>query len=108
MFLYNGPCLYFFFLFSAENGEKAEKEAEAEPEAMDESPEEKKEETVKVKAKKDKRSAEEQGFELWNELDVQRNKFMVRKKLVSVVSWGIRISSKIQDFPQCTIKFWSN
>ncbi|XP_023662899.1 ryanodine receptor 1b isoform X3 [Paramormyrops kingsleyae] len=60
----------------AENGEKAEKEAEAEPEAMGESPEEIKEETVKVKAKKDKRSAGEQGFELWNELDIQRNKFM--------------------------------
>lgn len=42
-----------------------EEEPEAEPEK------------VKTKAKKEKKTAG-QGFELWNELDVQRNKFMVR------------------------------
>ncbi len=36
-------------------------------------PEEKK---AKAKAKKGKKQ-EEEGFELWNELEVQRNKFMV-------------------------------
>lgn len=59
---------------SAENGEKSEKEAEPEPEEKpDEEPEEKK---AKAKAKKGKKQ-EEVGFELWNELEVQRNKFMV-------------------------------
>ncbi|XP_036440578.1 ryanodine receptor 1-like isoform X1 [Colossoma macropomum] len=56
----------------AENGEKAEKEAEAKPEEEKVEEEEKK---VKVKAKKGKEVAEE-GFELWNELEVQRIKFM--------------------------------
>lgn len=60
---------------SAENGEKAEKEAEAVPE--EKVPEEKEEMAVKAKAKKEKQSAGD-GFELWNELEVQRIKFMVR------------------------------
>lgn len=59
---------------SAENGEKSEKEAEPEPEEKpDEEQEEKK---AKAKAKKGKKQ-EEEGFELWNELEVQRIKFMV-------------------------------
>lgn len=58
-----------------EKAEKAEK-AEPEPEVKEEEPEEKEEMTVKTKAKKDKKPAEE-GFELWNELEVQRIKFMV-------------------------------
>ncbi|XP_041919811.1 ryanodine receptor 1b isoform X8 [Alosa sapidissima] len=52
-----------------ENGEK-EKEAEAEP-AVDEEMKEK-----KVKAKAKKAEPEEGGFELWNELEIQRIKFM--------------------------------
>ncbi|KAI1903502.1 hypothetical protein AGOR_G00027850 [Albula goreensis] len=56
----------------AENGEKAEKEAEAKAEEMKEEPKKEK----AAAAKKDKRPAKEGGFELWNELDVQRNKFM--------------------------------
>lgn len=60
---------------SAENGEKAEKEAEAVPE--EKVAEEKEEKTVKAKAKKEKPSGGD-GFELWNELEVQRIKFMVR------------------------------
>lgn len=59
---------------STENGEKAEKEAEAEPE---EKVDEKEEIKVKAKAKKEKHTAGD-GFELWNELEVQRIKFMVR------------------------------
>uniref|UniRef100_A0A8C1M1U5 Ryanodine receptor 1a (skeletal) n=1 Tax=Cyprinus carpio TaxID=7962 RepID=A0A8C1M1U5_CYPCA len=55
-----------------ENGEKAEKEAELKPETTPEEPK-----PVKAtKAKKEKKSAKGAGFELWNELDVQRNKFM--------------------------------
>ncbi|XP_063061461.1 ryanodine receptor 1b isoform X2 [Engraulis encrasicolus] len=58
----------------AENGEKAAKEGEAEAaEAEAEAPEEEKK--VKAKAKKGKEE-EEAGFELWNELEIQRIKFM--------------------------------
>ncbi|XP_046891412.1 ryanodine receptor 1b isoform X3 [Hypomesus transpacificus] len=53
-----------------ENGEKADKEPEAE--VKEEEPEVK--EKVKPKTKKDKKS--EEGFELWNELEIQRIKFM--------------------------------
>jgi len=61
---------------STENGEKAEK-AEPEPEVKEEElPEPEEEKAVKTKAKKDKKSAEG-GFELWNELEIQRIKFMV-------------------------------
>lgn len=42
----------------------------------EEEPEYKEEVPVKAKAKKEKKPAEE-GFELWNELEVQRIKFMV-------------------------------
>uniref|UniRef100_A0A671NSP4 Ryanodine receptor 1-like n=1 Tax=Sinocyclocheilus anshuiensis TaxID=1608454 RepID=A0A671NSP4_9TELE len=55
------------------NGEKAEKEAEVKPETTPEEPKPEK----ATKAKKEKKSAKGAGFELWNELDVQRNKFMV-------------------------------
>ncbi|KAI4894472.1 hypothetical protein NFI96_006543 [Prochilodus magdalenae] len=55
-----------------ENGEKAEKEAEARAEE----PEEKEKVEKTSKAKKEKKPAKDEGFELWNELDVQRNKFM--------------------------------
>lgn len=60
---------------STENGEKAEK-PEPEPEVKEEEPEETEEIKVKTKAKKEKKPAVE-GFELWNELEVQRIKFMV-------------------------------
>lgn len=63
------------FFSSTENGEKAEK-PEPEAEVKEEEPEEKEEIKVKTKTKKDKKPAEE-GFELWNELEVQRIKFMV-------------------------------
>ncbi|XP_064208546.1 ryanodine receptor 1-like isoform X4 [Anguilla rostrata] len=57
----------------AENGEKAEKEkAEAQAEEKAEVPQKEK----KAKAKKDKKPARHGGFELWNELDIQRNKFL--------------------------------
>ncbi|TRY98674.1 hypothetical protein DNTS_033428 [Danionella cerebrum] len=55
-----------------ENGEKTEKAVEVKPE---EPPEEPKPEKA-TKAKKEKKSPKGAGFELWNELDVQRNKFM--------------------------------
>ncbi|KAK6316799.1 hypothetical protein J4Q44_G00121990 [Coregonus suidteri] len=54
-----------------ENGEKAEKEAETKEEEKQEEPKEK-----KTKAKKDKKQHREQGFQLWTELDIQRNKFL--------------------------------
>lgn len=63
------------FRCSTENGEKTEK-AEPEPEVKEEEPEYKEEVPVKTKAKKEKKPAEE-GFELWNELEIQRIKFMV-------------------------------
>ncbi|KAG9348369.1 hypothetical protein JZ751_002104, partial [Albula glossodonta] len=57
-----------------ENGEKAEKEAEEKEEETKETEKEK----VKTKTQtKDKKSTGEGGFELWNELEIQRNKFMV-------------------------------
>lgn len=61
---------------STENGEKVEKEVEVKPE---ETPEEPKPEKA-TKTKKEKKPTKAPGFELWNELDVQRNKFMVREK----------------------------
>lgn len=60
---------------STENGEKAEK-AEPEPEVKEEEPEEPEERSVKTKVKKDKK-CDKEGFKLWNELEVQRIKFMV-------------------------------
>lgn len=38
---------------------------------------------VKTKAKKEKKHAEE-GFDLWNELEIQRVKFMVSSSLVQL------------------------
>lgn len=73
-----------FVFSSTENGEKAEK-AEPEVEVKQEEPEETEEKTVKTKAKKDKKHAEE-GFELWNELEVQRIKFMVSSPLLNYVA----------------------
>lgn len=64
-----------FLMPSTENGEKAEK-PEPEPESKEEEPVEKEEIAVKTKAKKSKKPVEE-GFELWNELEIQRVKFMV-------------------------------
>uniref|UniRef100_A0A8C4ZTX7 Ryanodine receptor 1 n=1 Tax=Gadus morhua TaxID=8049 RepID=A0A8C4ZTX7_GADMO len=58
----------------AENGEKEKAVPEVEVKAEEPEPEPE-EEVVKTKPKKEKKSAGE-GFELWNELDVQRNKFM--------------------------------
>ncbi|CAL8363589.1 unnamed protein product [Merluccius merluccius] len=55
------------------SGEK--EKAEPEAEVKEEEPEEEKKQ-VKTKAKKEKKKKAEEGFELWNELDVQRNKFM--------------------------------
>lgn len=61
-------------MFSIENGEKTEK-PEPEPESKEEELAEE-EIVVKTKAKKSKKPVEE-GFELWNELEIQRVKFMV-------------------------------
>uniref|UniRef100_A0A8C7UTV2 Skeletal muscle ryanodine receptor n=1 Tax=Oncorhynchus mykiss TaxID=8022 RepID=A0A8C7UTV2_ONCMY len=55
---------------STENGEKAEKEAETKEEKQEEAIEN------KPKSKKDKKQHREQGFQLWTELDIQRNKFL--------------------------------
>lgn len=67
-------------LSSTENGEKAEPE----PETKEEEPEEEEEKPVKAKAKKDKKPVEE-GFELWNELEIQRVKFMVSLFLLQYI-----------------------
>ncbi|XP_019717005.1 ryanodine receptor 1b isoform X5 [Hippocampus comes] len=55
-----------------ESDEKKPEKLEPEPEVKEEKPEEP---TVKVKVKKEKKPAED-GFELWNELEIQRIKFM--------------------------------
>lgn len=65
---------------STENGEKTEK-PEPEPESKEEEPAEEEEIAVKTKAKKSKKPVEE-GFELWNELEIQRVKFMVSVPLL--------------------------
>lgn len=70
---------------SAENGEKAEKEAEPEPEKKTDKEQEVKK--AKAKAKKGKKQ-EEEGFELWNELEVQRIKFMV----ITIISQSCRMN----------------
>lgn len=61
------------FVYSIEHEEKTKKEMEQKTEET--------QEKVKVqkpsKAKKEKKTSRDGGFELWNELDVQRNKFMV-------------------------------
>lgn len=66
-------------MFSVENGEKTEK-PEPEPESKEEESAEE-EIVVKTKAKKSKKPVEE-GFELWNELEIQRVKFMVSVPLL--------------------------
>ncbi|XP_047660704.1 ryanodine receptor 1 isoform X4 [Tachysurus fulvidraco] len=55
-----------------ENGKKLEKEAEQKTEE----PQEQVRVQKRSKAKKEKPRVRDGGFELWNELDVQRNKFM--------------------------------
>lgn len=73
---------------STENGEKAKK-PEAEPEVKEEEPAEEEEEiTIKTKAKKSKKPVEE-GFELWNELEIQRVKFMVSAICFKSRCWTI-------------------
>ncbi|GAA6070517.1 ryanodine receptor 1 isoform X1, partial [Tachysurus ichikawai] len=57
---------------STENGKKLEKEAEQKTEE----PQEQVKVQKRSKAKKEKPTVRDGGFELWNELDVQRNKFM--------------------------------
>lgn len=62
-----------FSAHSTESGRSVEKEAEE----TAEEPQKKVRVQKPSKAKKEKRSVREGGLELWNELDVQRNKFMV-------------------------------
>lgn len=84
---------------STENGEKAKK-PEAEPEVKEEEPAEEEEEiTVKTKAKKSKKPVEE-GFELWNELEIQRVKFMVSALCFKSRRWTVLwiFSYTIQEF----------
>lgn len=58
---------------SIEIGENPEKEAEQKTEE----PQKKVEVRKPSKAKKERKTGRDGGFELWTELDVQRNKFMV-------------------------------
>ena len=62
--------LCFFCTFSVENGEKVEKEGQAKEEEKWTRPR-------KAVAKKEKKPSREGGFQIWTELDIQRNKFMV-------------------------------
>lgn len=59
-----------FVLFSVETGEKPEKES---PSSEMEEPKK----TPKSAAKKEKKLKREVGFQIWTELETQRNKFMV-------------------------------
>lgn len=81
-------------ILSAENGEKTEKEGEPEPEEEEEAEEKK----VKAKAKKVEEPQEE-GFELWKELEVQRNKFMV------VINYAIGLNTIEKSF--VSVHYWS-
>lgn len=74
---------------STENGEKTEK-AEPEPEVKKEEPEVIEEKKEKAKAKKEKKPAEE-GFELWNELEIQRVKFMVSSCLSQYIIYVVSV-----------------
>uniref|UniRef100_A0A3Q3H386 Ryanodine receptor 1a (skeletal) n=1 Tax=Kryptolebias marmoratus TaxID=37003 RepID=A0A3Q3H386_KRYMA len=69
-----GKCLFvllFFLLlfFSVETGEKSEKEPKGKEEQPPEPPR-------KCAAKKEKKQKREGGFQIWSELETQRNKFM--------------------------------
>ena len=69
----NPLCL----IVSAETGEKAEKESQSKEEAQPDEP--------KTSAKKkEKKQKTEGGFQIWTELETQRNKFMVTHLLVFV------------------------
>lgn len=56
--------------FSVENAEKAEKESQSKER-------EKTEEPKKSATKKEKKQKRGGGFQIWTELETQRNKFMV-------------------------------
>ena len=64
-------------VFSVETGEKAEKEPEP---VKTEEPEV----TKKSAKKKEKKPKAEEGFQIWTELETQRNKFMVTQLLVFI------------------------
>lgn len=64
-------------LVSAEIGEKAEKEPQIKEEKMPEEPK-------KSAKKKEKKSKGAEGFQIWTELETQRNKFMVTHLLILV------------------------
>lgn len=57
------------FISRVESGEKADKE----PQSVEEKPEKPK----KSAQKKEKKVKGEEGFQIWSELETQRNKFMV-------------------------------
>lgn len=90
---------------STEKEEKAEPEPK--PEVKEEEPEVKEEPTVQTKAKKEKKHAEE-GFELWNELEVQRIKFMVSSSPLLYIFLNIVTQKAIPLFSWNTIFFFFN
>lgn len=55
---------------SAESGEKPDKEPQSREEKMPEEPK-------KSAKKREKKPKGEEGFQIWSELETQRNKFMV-------------------------------
>lgn len=57
-------------IFSVETGEKAEKESQSKEKKQLEEPK-------KSATKKEKKPKREGGFQIWTELETQRNKFMV-------------------------------
>lgn len=63
-------------VISVENGEKAEKESQSKAEERPEEPK-------KSSTKKEKKHKKE-GFQIWTELETQRNKFMVTRLLAFV------------------------
>lgn len=62
-------------LVSAESGEKADKEPQSRTEKTPEEPK-------KSAKKREKKSKGEEGFQIWSELETQRNKFMVTHLLL--------------------------
>lgn len=75
-------CLF----FSAETGEKTEKECESKEEVEPEKPK-------KSAAKKEKKLKKDGGFQIWTELETQRNKFMVVfvSKVILLCNFNISI-----------------
>lgn len=67
----------FLLIFSVESGEKSEKESKGKEDQLPDQPK-------KCATKKEKKQKKEGGFQIWTELETQRNKFMVTQFVLIV------------------------